>query len=643
MTLSTRTSRVSRRSIIVAGSAAAGALLLNPVTAVAAPSAVTGTSGRELTVGAGESLTVSTTTTRLIRLTIASGGSLAAPDGYNLSLTVDGVETGQLLTATGGTITKIQPGVYRGDVVLTMALANPVAFGSLTFPFRQALYVDADGVSRTKSVLAGVVGGQVTDAYARNIRLASTGEAFNGVYVAGGSYTLRSPSIAFDGNGRCDFVGYGAALVATGTSTTLVVEDATIANHGAVRTAVIADGGSNVIVKNSTIQVKDGVLPSDYRSTVDTSVMESAPWMLSIGGNVRATNLLGTSTRATYINSTVQSENWGALSTDNGQNGTLTAINCRVGNTGDAGGYGSYAIGNATENFLGCQFDVATYATINRGGTVYYADSTRAAVAALNTSLELGLSARELATIPVRNTVINSKRFGVMWHGAGNVDISGGTVLNSRASTFLDKGQQVSITVDGSGGARLNPGNGIIVQVMENDDPGPQMVNGVLLNTGVYYEPTTAATKDASFDPTTAHSTDAVASFTDIRLKGDFYNGMRGGLNLVLTFTRSQVEGTISATTTKHHIDTIGADQYLQLGEVTNTTAAGVNNGVIVTLATGSRWTVTGTSYLTRLTLAADATVTGPRGRKVTMTVDGVTTAITAGSSYSGAIVIAAQ
>jgi hypothetical protein len=642
MTFSTRTSRVSRRSIIVAGSAAAGALLLNPVTAVAAPSVASGASGRELTVGAGESLTVSTTT-RLSRLTIASGGSLAAPDGYNLSLTVDGVETGQLLTATGGTVTKIKPGVYRGDVVLTVALANPVAFGSLTFPFRQALYVDGDGVSRTKSVLAGVVGGQVTDAYARDIRLASTGEAYNGVYAAGGSYTLRSPSIAFDGNGRCDFVGYGAALVATGTSTTLVVEDATISNQGAVRTAVIADGGSNVIVKNSTIQVKDGVLPSDYQSTVDTSVMESAPWMLSIGGNVRATNLLGISTRASYINSTVMSENWGALSTDNGQNGTLTAINCRVANTGDAGGYGSYAIGNATENFLGCRFDVATYATINRGGTVYYADSTRAAVAALNTSLELGLSAGELAAIPVRSSVINSKRFGVMWHGAGSVDVSGGTVLNSRTSTFLDKGQQVSITVDGSGGARLNPGNGIIVQVMENDDPGPQMVNGVLLNTGVYYEPTTAATKDASFDPTAVHGTDAVASFTDIRLKGDFYNGMRGGLNLVLTFTRSQVEGTISATTTKHHIDTIGADQYLQLGEVTNTTAAAVNNGVIVTLATGSRWTVTGTSYLTKLTLAADATVAGTGGRQATMTVDGVTTAITAGSSYSGAIVIEAQ
>jgi hypothetical protein len=51
--------------------------------------------------------------------------------------------------------------------------------------------------------------------------------------------------------------------------------------------------------------------------------------------------------------------------------------------------YGSYAIGNATERFLGDHFDVGTYATINRGGAVLYGD-TPSAVAALNWSLGLG-------------------------------------------------------------------------------------------------------------------------------------------------------------------------------------------------------------------------------------------------------------
>jgi hypothetical protein len=139
---------------------------------------------------------------------------------------------------------------------------------------------------------------------------------------------------------------------------------------------VIADGGANVIVKNSRLHTDNGTLPSDYVPTVDTTYMESAPWMLGIAGNVRATNVLGTGTQATYVNSSVSSEGWGVLSSDNGSDCKLTAINCDVAITGQGGGYGSYAIGNAIERFLGCSYDVGTYACINRGGAVSYGDST---------------------------------------------------------------------------------------------------------------------------------------------------------------------------------------------------------------------------------------------------------------------------
>jgi hypothetical protein len=49
---------------------------------------------------------------------------------------------------------------------------------------------------------------------------------------------------------------------------------------------------------------------------------------------------------------------------------------------------------------------------------------------------------------------------------------------------------------------------------------------------------------------------------------------------------------------------------------------------------------VTGTSYLSALSLDATSRVAGPRGRKVAMTVNGTATAITAGASYTGAIVL---
>ncbi|MFF4586329.1 hypothetical protein [Streptomyces sp. NPDC001388] len=319
----------------------------------------------------------------------------------------------------------------------------------------------------------------------------------------------------------------------------------------------------------------------------------------------------------------------------------LTAVNSHVGNTGEYG-YGTYAIGDATVRVLGSRIDVGSYATVIAGpaAVVHYGDSTREAVAALGTELELGLTEAELAALPVRNTVVNSGHFGYMFFGAGTLTLDGGTVVNSERATFLNKGQQTAITVDGSGGARLDPRDGIIPQMIELDDPGPVNVDGRMMNVGVYTEPTTDPAKDASFDVTAAHATDGAAAFTAIKIKGDFYNGVRKGKNMVLTFTGSSVEGVISATAAKHRVPSIDASTFHELGIVTNTAQPAVNNGVIVTLDSGSTWTVTGTSYLTSLTLADDAAVKAPRGRTVTLTVDGAVTALTPGSTYTGALTL---
>lgn len=326
---------ITRRSVLIAGTATAGAVLVPAVSATAAPTATKTpkASGKRISVASGETYTVSTTT-RVSELSIAAGGTIAAPDGSSLSLTVDGVETGQLLTATGGTATLIQAGTYRGDVVLTVSAANEVTYETLTFPFRQAVYVDGDGVVTDKSVLAAVLGGKLTDAYAKNVSITSTGECFDGVYVQDATYTLDRPSISLTGNGRCDFAGYGAAVVGDGSATTLVVDGARIDNKGVVRTAVIANDGANVIVKDSVLRARNGVLPADYQATVETPYMESVPWMLGLDGNVRATNLIGKNSKATYLNSTVFSETWGALSVEGGSGLKLTAINSHFGNTG---------------------------------------------------------------------------------------------------------------------------------------------------------------------------------------------------------------------------------------------------------------------------------------------------------------------
>jgi hypothetical protein len=126
---------------------------------------------------------------------------------------------------------------------------------------------------------------------------------------------------------------------------------------------------------------------------------------------------------------------------------------------------------------------------------------------------------------------------------------------------------------------------------------------------------------------------------------------------MVLTFENASITGIISASTAAHILPRIeypiGWDEdeeepfvnddhtedYTMLGEVTNTPSTPVNNGVIVSLDADSIWTVTGTCYLTSLTIEDGAIVTAPDGYSVAMTVDGVPTTIEAGT-YSGAIVL---
>lgn len=94
------------------------------------------------------------------------------------------------------------------------------------------------------------------------------------------------------------------------------------------------------------------------------------------------------------------------------------------------------------------------------------------------------------------------------------------------------------------------------------------------------------------------------------------------------------------ATAAEHFAGTIDSPNWWELGHVSNTTQAVINNCLIVALTDRSAWTVTGTSYLSALSLDATSRAAGPRARKVTMTVDGTPTAITAGASYTGAIVL---
>jgi len=223
-----------------------------------ASKSASGTKTDAVTIKAGEIWKVPETT-RLKSLTIEDGANIIAPEGFSLTMTVNGVETGQKLVdlkaADGATY--ILPGTYKGNIVLTVAEANPTK----SFKIRQALYLDSTGIVEQKSVLAAVTG-EIQDPFnIKGIKISSTGECFNGIWVAGGSYSFNNIKINLTGDGRSDFEGYGAAIMATGSDTRVVVDKSKVQNKGIVRTGVIADGGSNVIVKNSIIKTRDGEKP----------------------------------------------------------------------------------------------------------------------------------------------------------------------------------------------------------------------------------------------------------------------------------------------------------------------------------------------------------------------------------------------
>lgn len=583
-----------------------------------------------LTVPAGETVTIAETTA-LDRLILQEGGSLVAPEGKSLTLTVNGMETGQALVTTEGTETYLLPGEYVGSVVLTVTDQNATDYQGLTFPIRQAIYLDETGYVAEKSVPAAVIGAEGS---LENIQIYSSGESFDGIYAAGGDHTVRNATIYLTGNGRSDMVGQGAAVYADGEDTRLVVDASTIYTNGVVRTAAIANNGANLIVKNSTLVVNDGVLPEDYVPSADLAQMRGGFPIGGSIGNARATNLLGEGTTSTYINSWISAEGWGVLSTDGCTNPFVTGINSVITLTGDdIGGYGAYAIGNVLHRYVGCTFNVDYDVLSIKGGDITIGDSTPEAVAALNEELDLGLTAEELAALPQQGTVVNSKRFGFVASGAGEITIGGNTQIHTGEAFILNMAQTgLVVNVDGSEGAQIHVDNGIILQVMDSDNPGP--------SGNPYTQPPEDPTREASFEPASLDSA-AVSNFSNIELVGDFYNSIgytktTGMLNMAVNFDNATVTGIISSASATHLEDElyINAEDYKLFGVLEHTPCPAVNNGVIVALTNNSVWNVTGVSYLTSLTTDTTAVIHG------TVTVNGETVDTSIGGTWAGDIVV---
>lgn len=231
--------------------------------------------------GAREVTGVVAQTVRVEDLTLSDGRLPVAPEGKSLTLTVNGTET------------PLAAGDWTGDIVLTVSSGIPVKYRELPdHQFRTALYVADGKVDSDRSVLPAAGSLQLEPGIARDARIISRGDLFNGVIATGkGSYTLDRPMIDMIGNGGNDFAGFGAAIMATGNAE-LTVNRPIIRTRGAVRTALFTGGNATMRVNDADIEVFNGTLPPDYTFTIDVGRMMEVPWMLGLSGNVRASNLV---------------------------------------------------------------------------------------------------------------------------------------------------------------------------------------------------------------------------------------------------------------------------------------------------------------------------------------------------------------
>ena len=519
----------------------------------------------------------------------------AAPAGKQVTLTVNGVET------------RPEPGVYRGSVIFTVADAFDIVHGRSHYPARAAVCI-VNGYRPEYSVPAAVISGTVTDETAKDIVIDSRNDNFNPILVGGsGSYSIQSPKITMVGHGGDDFAGYGAGIMVTG-SANVTVDNADIETTGSVRTAVWAGDHAALLVKNSRIAGHEGDT-TDFK----VGVMNTVPWPLGLSGNLRTTNLLDYA-NVTYLNCHISSEKWGVLSTDGTWKGSgLQVINSVARVTGNSG-YGTYSDMCAINHYYGAEFHVPSYGLIVGGGGkcgAVFGCTTRENVPEYYDEIP-----PERRDAPCK---IFSAHVGVLWHSnlGGTVSLEPGTEFSCGHQVFLMKGAKGHPVrpILKVNGAKLHSECGILFQLMESDDANH--ISGRQGMAEFYEVPRVCPVLEEGFDPTDPGAKGTIPLFfSNMELAGDIYNTRwTSGQNVSLTLENVRLSGVISSGIQSHRHLQPGAritkETAHEIGNVTAVAAPTQSNGMLVTLDGQSCWTVTGTSFLSRITLRDPAQLAG--------------------------------
>ena len=531
----------------------------------------------------------------------------------------------------------------------------------LNTPMKQAAVVSSNKVVEEQCIPAILQEGKVGEAETDGVYVASTEEDFCGIIVEGdGDYTIKNSRFDLEGNGHDDWLGKGAAVTAI-DNTNVVVDNCQFNYSGVTRCTIQAGGSSKLTVKNSRLI---NIAP-DGEEWVG-----SFSWQVGFRGHNRLAQL-SDNADVRYENCVMQGNGWGLLSIDGtgdpveregdpqwpagvrapGYGVTMYVKDCDMTLTGPRQhGYGAFCIGDNHITFDHSKVDVFGYPI-----------------------LLMGMEGKGRFDV-INGSSITGRRFGALVVDDDNstLNIADSSFKTSKSSICI-KGSATKIDVKNTS---MVAGNGTILQMMDNDEAGMAQVD--------YKIPFEKDVKDEARDLTAITAEDVVMNLTDCALNGNFYNSttnirahkrsmmggmgklhdavlgivppppadapspvqmrhngndLRGAINLGVNLVNTSVTGVISSADQKYRegLGMITFQNRDELSNVTQSAARPVNNGVVVTLDANSQWLVTGTSYVTSLTLAEGAKLAAAEGGKLTMTVDGVETPVAPGT-YTGVI-----
>ena len=584
-----------------------------------------------------------TETVRYTKLHICERAVLKSPEGTFLTLTVNGVGR------------DIKPGTYQGDVVLSVT--NAYAMGphglmkanQISRDFHTAVVLEDGKVAEDKCVAALLADGSVTGEKVEGLTLYSNEECFNGILVTGDTEcVIKDVTVGFEGFGDNDFLGVGSAVAAIDHSK-VTIEDCDFTVNGVTRCAIHAGGDSHVTVRNTRVT----------NQSPDTHWLGSFTWQLGVRGSNRLVQLTDNA-NVTYDNCDLKSNGWGVCSIDGTwESCRLVIKDSRMELSGPRShGYGAFCIGENEVIFDNCDVKVNGYPLMLMG-------------------------MEGLGKSTIQNSRIRGRHFGVFVVSDDNsvLDIKGSDFVTGKSALYI-KGSSTIINVEKTS---MKPGNGTIVQLMDTEESG---MNVSAFHVPVGVEDTAMPERDLS---TVSPTEDVTLNFIDCQLEGNLYNSttnirayrnneigtmgefhdtiigirrrpdggadngammepvrarhngddLRGPKNMGVNLKGSQITGIISSAGQAYRegLTRIDESNREELSNVTQWAAPTVNNGVVVSLDSGSAWTLTGTCYITGLTLADGAVLKAAGGKRLSMTVDGVETPVQSGA-YIGKIVL---